>query len=111
MDPGGRTIALRTRPAALVLLYVLNLGDALTTKWVLALGGHESNPFAAQLLDRSMNDLVIVKLLIVTAIVFAAVFSPPAAAARSARWVWWAVIIYALVVTWNCSQLLIHQFG
>jgi hypothetical protein len=107
----SRPIELVTRPLALVLLFALNVGDVFTTRRVLALGGQEGNPLASQLLTHSLNTLLAVKLALVVAIMVAAVFGPVRHAARSARWVWFAVLIYGLVVIWNCGQILAYHLG
>jgi hypothetical protein len=104
-------LELATRPAALVLLFILNLGDVFTTRRVLALGGQEGNPLASQLLTHSLDTLLAVKVALVIGIAVAAVLCPDRHAARSARWVWFAVIIYGLVVIWNCGQLLAYRLG
>ena len=93
-----------TRPAAVILLFALNQGDVLTTRWVLGLGGRETNPIAAQLLTHSMHTIELVKLGLIAAIALAVVLSPARQALRSARWIWSAVIVYSLVVIWNCAQ-------
>lgn len=108
---GTRAFELATRPVALVLLFLLNLGDVITTRRVLALGGQEGNPLASQLLTHSLNTLLAVKLALVVAIAIAALVAPDSHAARSARWVWIAVLLYGLVVIWNCGQILAYRIG
>jgi hypothetical protein len=109
VDGGTRPLELVTRPLALFLLFALNLGDVFTTGRVLALGGQEGNPLASQLLTHSLNTLLAVKLALVVGIALAALFTPDRHAIRAARWVWFAVLIYGLVVVWNCSQILLYR--
>ena len=99
-------IELATRPAALGLLLARNVGDVITTHWVLALGGRETNPVAAQLLTHSLATLLAAKLAVIAVIVLAAVLGPARHAVRSARMIWLAVLVYGLVVTWNAVQVL-----
>jgi hypothetical protein len=109
VDGATKPLELATRPAALVLLFALNWGDVLTTRRVLALGGQEGNPIASQLLTHSLDTLLAVKLALVVGIMAAALLCPDRHAARSARWVWFAVLIYGLVVIWNCGQILAYH--
>jgi hypothetical protein len=111
VDGETKPLELATRPAALVLLFALNLGDVFTTKRVLALGGQEGNPLASQLLTHSLNTLLAVKLALVVGIMLAAVLCPDRHAVRSARWLWFAVLIYGLVVIWNCGQIFLYRLG
>ena len=111
MDGGTRPLELVTRPVALLLLFALNLGDVFTTGRVLALGGQEGNPLASQLLTHSLNTLLAVKLALVVGIAIAALFTPDRHALRASRWVWSAVIIYGVVVIWNCSQIFLYRIG
>ena len=110
-DTGAVPVELRARALGLVLLFVLNMADVLSTRRALALGGQETNPLAAQLLSQSMDVLLLVKLVLIAAIVAACIFSPPRHALRSARWIWMAVIFYGLVVIWNCGQILATRFA
>ena len=100
-----------TRPLALFLLFALNLGDVFTTRRVLALGGQEGNPVASELLTHSLNTLLAVKVALVVGIAIAALFTPERHAARTSRWVWFAVFIYGLVVIWNCTQILLYRIS
>ncbi len=111
MDGGTKPLELVTRPAALVLLFGLNIGDVFTTRRVLALGGQEGNPLASQLLTHSLNTLLAVKLALVVGIAVATLFAPERHAVRSARWVWFAVLVYGFVVIWNCGQILAYRLG
>jgi hypothetical protein len=87
------------------------MADVLTTRRALALGGHETNPLAAHLLVQSLDVLLLAKVVLITAIVAACIFSSPRHALRSARWVWMAVIFYGGVVIWNCLQLLSNRLA
>jgi Domain of unknown function (DUF5658) len=106
MEETAVPVELAARPAALILLFALNLADVFTTRRALALGGQETNPLAAHLLAQSMDVLLLAKVALIAAIVAACIFTSPRHALRSARWVWMAVIFYGGVVIWNCLQIL-----
>src|SRR5579871_3730357 len=111
LERDTRPLELVTRPAALALLFLLNIGDVITTRRVLAMGGQEGNPLASQLLTHSLNTLLLVKLALVIGIAVATLLAPARHAVRSARWVWFAVLVYGLVVIWNCGQILAYRLG
>jgi hypothetical protein len=111
MESAALPAEVATRPAALVLLFALNVGDILTTRTVLRLGGREANPLSAQVLHYGTHGLLMIKLLLITAIVVAAVCTPlQKTSIRTARWLWWGVTVYGTVVIWNCAQVFMAQW-
>jgi len=104
--PEPASTELITRPAGLVLLMALNLGDVFSTGRAMAAGGHEANPLAAWVLGNAsgLTGLLLSKALLLTIIV-GLVLLAHQHTERIARAVWRAVLLYGVVVIWNCGQI------
>ena len=109
--PGATSAEIMTRPAGLVLLVALNLGDVFSTGKAMAAGGHEANPLAAWVLGNAsgLTGLLLSKALLLTIIV-GLVLLARQHSERIARAVWRAVLLYGMVVIWNCGQVVFRSW-
>ncbi len=101
--PPDRSIPIRRWYLAATLV-LLNLLDVLSTKWIISLGGEESNPLMKPVIDHPTAPLVIKLGLCV--LIGALVLASP----RERRFSEYAMFVvvgaYTLVIAWNVSVLI-----
>lgn len=99
--PPAHPLDLAGRFALAMALIVVNAADIVTTRLLIADGGHEANPLAARLLDA--GHLVSVKMGVVGVVGVLLLIAPVRRRAEQALWA--VVIVYSLVLTSHLAQL------
>jgi hypothetical protein len=101
--PQGRTVPIRRWYLAATLV-LLNLLDVWSTKWIISLGGEESNPVMKPIIDHPTAPLMLKLGLCI--MIGALVIAAP----RERRFAEYAMFVvvgaYTLVIAWNVSVLI-----
>lgn len=100
-QPPVHPLDLAGRFAIAMSLIVVNAADIVTTRLLLADGGHEANPLAARLLDA--GHLVAVKMTIVGLVGVLLLVAPVRRRVEQTLWI--VVVLYSLVLTSHIAQL------